>query len=342
MATGDTITINGVVLTGTAGARTSGSDDFSVSGGTTDAIAAEIVAAVNDSANSFSSIVTADSALNVVTFTAVTAGSGGNSITLATTTIPGGNIVMSGATLTGGSAAGSLVGDGVITIEDCELVASGAACYQIRAETVGHIRVRGGTWRGSDNASLSTASNCALFSVAGVEWANDIQVAYDTTEDRPNDTTSEYEIQSVGRVRAVLSNLSGAGSFAVKNCPQLTSLSQDGDQTLAAYSSSLGALTLNGTTAATLQRSTRTTITLAGGTPTLAEPQSRGSETFAASVSQSIAFTVNQPDTNYTVLLESPSTGSVLAVTNKAVSGFDIESAPALTGDVTYSVVRAL
>ena len=38
LATGDTITINGTVLTGVAGTRTSGSDDFSVGGGSVSAI----------------------------------------------------------------------------------------------------------------------------------------------------------------------------------------------------------------------------------------------------------------------------------------------------------------
>ena len=167
--------------------------------------------------------------LDVVTLTAVTAGSGGNAITLAVSTTPAAGFTASAATLTGGGAAGSLVGDGVITIEDCDLVASGVAAYQIRADTSGHIRVRGGTWRGSDNASLSTASNCALLSVAGVEWANDFEVAYDTGIDRPNDAACEYLISDISRAGAVLSNLVGAGSLTVSNCPSMTTLSQAGD-----------------------------------------------------------------------------------------------------------------
>ena len=342
LATGDTITIAGTALTGTAGVRASGSNDFSVSSMTTDGIAAEIVEAINDTANSFATLVEATAVLNVVTLTAVTAGVAGDAITTVSLTTPPGNMTDSGATLTGGGAAGSLVGDGAITIENCDLLASGAASYQIQADTSGHIRVRGGTWRGGDNASLSTASNCALFSVAGVEWINDVQVAYDTTLDRPNDTTCEYELFSLGRVHDVLTNLSGAGTFAVKNCADVVNISQDGDQTLDAYSSSVGDLTLNGTTVATLRRSTSSSVTLAGGTPTLAEPHSMGTQAFAASATESIAFTVAQPDTTYTVLLENPDTGTVLAVANKTTAGFDIQAAPALTGTVGYSIVRSL
>lgn len=50
---GDTLTIGGVVLTGVAGARTPGADDFDVTLGTPAAIATEIAAALSDGANSF-------------------------------------------------------------------------------------------------------------------------------------------------------------------------------------------------------------------------------------------------------------------------------------------------
>ena len=343
LATGDTITINGTALTGTAGTRTSGSDDFSVSSGTTDGIAAEIVAAINDTANSFSTLVSATAALNVVTLTAVTAGSGGNAITLAVSTTPGGNMTASGANLTGGGAAGSLVGDGVITIEDCDLVASGAAAYQVRADTSGHIRVRGGTWRGSDNASLSTASNCALFSVVGVEEINDIEVAYDTGIDRPNDTTCEYLLSDLSVAGDVLSNLSGAGTLTVSNCPSMGTLAQAGDQTLAVLHSSVGAVTLSDTVAATLTASTRTTATVGGGTPTLAESKIIDTLSFAVpSSSEAYSFDVDQPDTNYTVLLENPDASTALSVSGKTVNGFSVNTSGVnITGTVGLSIVRA-
>jgi len=345
LATGDTLTIGGIALTGTAGTRTSGSNDFSVSGGSAAAIAAEIVAAINDTANSFAALVSAEAdsgTLEQVNITAVTAGSGGNAITLAASTTPAAGITVSGANLTGGSAAGTLVGDGAITIEGCDLVAAGAAGYQVRADTVGHIRVRGGTWRGSDNASLSAATNCALFSVAGVEWANDIEVAYDTTADRPNDTTCEYLLSGISRAGGVLANLVGAGTLTVSNCPSMTSLAQAGDQTLAVQHSSVGALTLSDTVAATLTASTRTTATVGGGTPTLAEPHIRGERAFAASASETITFDIPAPDTNYTVTLEQPTVTNPVAVRNKTVNGFDIDTVPALTATVGFSITRNL
>jgi len=343
LATGDSITINGTALTGTAGTRTSGSNDFSVSGMTDAAIAAEIVDAINDSANAFSSLVSAEATgagLNVVTLTAITAGSGGNAITLASSTTPPGNMTPSGANLTGGGSAGSMVGNGVITIEECELVAAGAAGYQVRADTSGHIRIRGGTWRGSDSASLSTVSNCALFSVAGVEWTNDFEVAYDTTSDRPNDTTCEYLLSGISRAGGVLSNLSGAGSLTISGCPSMGTLAQAGDQTLAVRHSSVGALTLSDTVSATLTSSTRTTATVGGGTPTLSEPHVRGEVAFAASASETVAFDIPAPDTDYTVTLEQPTVTNPVAVRNKTVNGFDIDTDPALTATVGFSITR--
>jgi len=55
----ETITVGGVALTAVAGARTPGSDDFSLSSGTVLGVAQSIVDAVNDAANSFATLVTA-------------------------------------------------------------------------------------------------------------------------------------------------------------------------------------------------------------------------------------------------------------------------------------------
>jgi len=135
LVAGDTLTIGGTVLTGTASVRTPGSDDFQVTGGTTDAIAAEISAALNDPANSFASTIQADVAGAVITITAITAGAGGNSITLAANTTPGGGITVSGGTLTGGGADGSTLYDQGLTIRDCFLTSSGAGGFHINADT---------------------------------------------------------------------------------------------------------------------------------------------------------------------------------------------------------------
>lgn len=97
---GDTLVINGVTLTGVAATRTSGSNNFDTRGLTVSAVAAEIAAAINDVANDFASMVSATSALGIVTLRAVVAGTVGNAITLSTAS--GGRITVSGAVFTGG------------------------------------------------------------------------------------------------------------------------------------------------------------------------------------------------------------------------------------------------
>lgn len=99
-----TITIGGVVLTAVAGARTPGSNDFDGTLGTTDLVAAEIVAAINDVANGFDAIVTAAAVGSIVTITAVPIGVLGNAITL---TEVSAEITISGALLTGGVSTGT-------------------------------------------------------------------------------------------------------------------------------------------------------------------------------------------------------------------------------------------
>ncbi|NBR01100.1 MAG: hypothetical protein EBT97_11745, partial [Actinobacteria bacterium] len=115
LAAGDTVTIGGVTLTGVAGGRTSGANNFNCTLGTTTALAAEITAAINDTANGLAAAtVTAVLDGSDVDLTAVVPGATGNLITLSTNTVPPGGVTVSGATLTGGGGLNSEVGlDGV-------------------------------------------------------------------------------------------------------------------------------------------------------------------------------------------------------------------------------------
>jgi hypothetical protein len=341
LTAGDTITIGGVTLTGVSGTRTSGSNDFSVNGTTEDDIASEIAAALNDASNAFTGIVTASAALNVVTLTAVTAGSTGNSITIAVATSVAGDLVASGATLAGGSAAGNQVLSDALLVDNCTLIASGVGSFQILAETVNHVYVRGGTFFGSSSTSILSASNTALFSVSGVGWVNDVELAYDSGLDQPSDATSAYTFHGCPRVDDMTVDLSGVGSLRITDCPSIASVSQGGDRTLQVVGSAItGALTLSDTVAATTGRTTRGSVVLGGGTPTLSESRVLGTATFAASAAETISFTIAQPDTSYSVSIEPPAVTQPIAVRNKTVNGFDLDTAPAYTGTVDYIVFR--
>lgn len=96
---GDTITIGGVVLTARLAAP--GVDEFQI-GGTTAATATNIVNAINDGGNSFTTIVTAkDDGAGTANLIAVDPGSVGNAISLATS-VPL-ILILSGPFLTGGA-----------------------------------------------------------------------------------------------------------------------------------------------------------------------------------------------------------------------------------------------
>jgi hypothetical protein len=99
---GQTITVNGVEFTGTAGAVTLGEATFSIDTGNTET-ATSIAAQINGYASPLiSGIVAAKSSSAVVTLYAVTQGTAGNAITLASS--DGGTLAVSGAVLANGAA----------------------------------------------------------------------------------------------------------------------------------------------------------------------------------------------------------------------------------------------
>ena len=341
LAAGDTLVINGVTLTAVCPSRTSGSDDFSVAFLTPAAIAAEIEAAVNDPANSFASFVTATAVGPVVTLSANTPGAGGNAYTLTATTTPVGGFTLSGATFAGGGSAGSTVALGEVLVEDCVLVASAAGGYTVRGDTANHIRVQGGTFRGSSSSAQVLVANCAALRVFGVEQVSDVNLSYDTTADRPSDLSCAYLLSGCGEVGDVLCDLNGAGSLTLANCPSVGTVGQAGDQVLSVVRSSLGALTLNDTTAATLSQSTRGAVT-ADPTATLAETTASGSVAFAASASETVNLDAPAPNANYTVLLDTGSTAETFAVTARTATDFTVDASVAATTTVRYTILRSV
>lgn len=343
LAAGDILNIGGTPLTGVAATRTSGSDNFDTTLATTEELATEIAEAINDPLNSFHASVRASASGSVVTITARAAGTAGNGITLIASTTPVGSITVSGPTLTGGTgASGSLVGVGRISVVGCELVAEGVGGFQVRANTVNNVSVRGGSWEGSSSTSLSRALQCAEFKVSGVRWANDIDLSYDTGADQPSVVTSSYEFRHIGVLGDVLAGLTGAGSLALAGCPEVGDVSQGGDRTLAVTHSSIGALALSDTTVATLTKTSRGAASVSAGTPTLAESVLVDSVSFAASASEVVTFDVPQPDTTYAVLVDSPTLGSIPQATTKTTASFTLTASTPFTGDVFYTVMRQL
>lgn len=333
----DTITLGGVVLTGVAGTRTSGSDDFSVDGLTTAAVAVEIAAAINDSANSFTALVVADPVVAVVDLTSVVAGTPGNAVTLAEAST---GLMVSGATLTGGSSAGSAVAAGEVALIDCEMVAEGVGSFQISADTVNNIRVLGGSWRGSSTTSLSRISQCASFLLHNVEWVNDMEFAYDSGNPQPQELTSVYEMTGCRRVQNILSNQVGVGSLLIAYCHEVGNLTAGGDTSVQVWHSRTGNLSLEDTVAALYIEAFHGTPSVAGGTPTLWESVSVFTVSFAASASEGVTFPIPAPDANYGVFVDSPDPVAVPQATVKTAAGFTLTATAPITGTVYVVVAR--
>jgi hypothetical protein len=341
LAAGDTVTINGNVLTGVAGARTPGSDDFCTTGGTPTIVAAEIAAAINDASNSFAADVSATASLGVVTVEAAAPGSGGNAITLAAATTPDGNLVVSGATLEGGGGLDSEVGLTEVAFVGCTLVASGVGTRQVTTQTVNNVRFSGGSWFGSSSTSESFVAQTASFKMYGVEWANDVQAAYDSDEDQPAVTTSEFSVVGCGRLNTLITNYVGAGSVRLANIPVVGDVTVNGDRTFTAVNCEMGATLIEDTVAARLVNCTRDS--LGGvGTPTVAESSVLFQSTLEAAGADSVTFPQMQPDTAYAVLVDVPVLGVTANVTSRSTLGFTVDFSAPVTGTVSYAVFRQM
>lgn len=337
---GDTLTIGGQVLTNVCATRTPGADDFNGALNTQTSIAAEIVDALNDPLNSFAATITAYSVGPLVLIFANTAGVGGNAITLAVSTTPAGGMTVSGPNLTGGSAAGSLVGQGEILLDNCTLQATNAGGFGIVADTVNNVRMKGGTFGGSSASATSTAANVASLYLSDVDRVTAFGLSYDSSAGQPATLTSDYTFSGCGVMFPITANLVDVSTLNVFNCAILADLTATGAQTFFVQNTRLGTVDLSGTITTVFSNAPYSSIAVSGGTPALAASRQFGSLAFVASASETFTFPVEQTNTSYTVLVESPDTASVLAVTNKTTTTFDIEASPALTGTVNFTVVR--
>ena len=129
-------------------------------------------------------------------------------------------------------------------------------------------------------------------------------------------------------VRATLVNLSGEGSFSAKGCPVFGDFTVTGDRSSTFNQCNLGNLSINGTSAVTLQGCTRGTTAGAG---VLDEDLTQGTVAFSASSSETVTLPVGRTSNDFTILLD---TGDATPsfVSNKTTTGFDVEfTAPVTT-----------
>ena len=119
---GETITVGGVVFTGVAGARTSGSNDFSIDPASAALLAVELVAALSDPLNGAAAIVTTTLRTPGVAIVDLTSVSTGVYSLIPVETNTPATYVLSAATLTGGDEM-------LVDLLTCTCAMLPAACW---------------------------------------------------------------------------------------------------------------------------------------------------------------------------------------------------------------------
>ena len=119
---GETLTYAGLTLTSVAGARTSGSNDFDGSLGTTALIAADILAAIADAANSWATVVTSSISGSIVALTTIAQGYNtvdplvSSDASMTTTGMTGGDALIAAMVNT----AGTMINAGCWGVKTCD------------------------------------------------------------------------------------------------------------------------------------------------------------------------------------------------------------------------------
>lgn len=338
LSAGDTIVIGGFTLTGVAGPRTSGQDDFDASLGTVNALATEIAAALNDEDNSFAGLVEASALGATITTDAFEAGSGGNAITLVTTGV---NLSLSGATLTGGGGVDSETGLDEIQLLNCDIVASGVGGYQVDAQFVNNIMIRGGSWFVSSSTSQTYFSQVANVILSDIDWMNDVQSSYLTSLDLPASPQGDLVLHNCRRVGNVITNHEGGGEVTFTYCGSIGNVTVNGDRDFTASWCLISDILIEDTVSARLVDTRRNSLGGAG-TPTVMEKTLVLQDSVVAAVSATVTFDRDQPDTNYFVSCDVPTAGVVANVTSKTVTGFTVTFSAPVTGVVFYLVNRQM
>ena len=193
--------------------------------------------------------------------------------------------------------AGSEVGRYGILFQDCPIVATGSG-RPIWATNANYVWVKGGRMSGSNALSLVFANNCAEFVLDDVADVPNVEADYDTTGDVPFVSTSAYRFNACGNLGfgglspAIKSTLSGAGKLDILGSSGGASCGFLGNRAVNIQGSKVGAISVGGTVALTLSGSQRGVLTVASGTPTVAEPLQRGSVAFTGTTSQALDLAV--------------------------------------------------
>ena len=244
--------------------------------------------------------------------------------------------------LTGG--VGSTVAQFGVSVLNCDLLATGLSGFQINSDTVNKVRVRGGSWAGGNTSALCRVDQTAEFDLRGVSDATRFLLAYTNVGSVPFLTTSAYRIWDSDCVGTFSSTLTGVGSLEVRSS-KLGQTTLGGDRPVRMTDSQTVDLTVNDTLPLTFVGGTHGTLT-GSATSSIAERLIEGTITFTASASETVTFAVPNPDSNYTVSLDSElvvaTISDVPSRANKTATAFDITFPVSVTTTVRFSVAREI
>ena len=233
-------------------------------------------------------------------------------------------------------SSGSTIGTNNIVLDGCTLVASGVGSLTVQANAVNFITLRGCRSDGSSGSAILQVSQCASLDIEGGTHPA-IQADYNSAGTIPSVSGSMYALFGCVSVGNWQSTLTGAGAVVMENCPSVGNITMYGNRTLNVVGSAVGNLSLNGTTAATLETSTRGTV---AGPGTLSEPVVSGTLTFTTTTTGSVVFGAPKPvGTSYTVALDT-GVGTLAYVSAKDNTGFTVTFMGAVTTTVYWTVTQ--
>jgi len=231
--------------------------------------------------------------------------------------------------ITGGS--GSTVGSLGITLEGCILAPSGTGTYTVYADTVNSIILSGCRSDGAAPTATLRCNQCSSLRVnEGIHPL--VQIDYSSSGVLPSVTATSYSF-SFTTIGTTLVTLQGGTSLSLEGCVS-GPLTVNGNRTLAISNSTIGALVLGGTTAATLVYTYRGAVS---GTGTMVETTTRGTATFVSVDHVDVTLPVPRPTNSYMVSLDAGGV-SIPWVDTKTTSGFTIRFSAPVSASVLWSV----
>ena len=221
-------------------------------------------------------------------------------------------------------------------ITNCDLKASGAGGFALKADSVNHILAQGGDWGDGNLLSSVRVTDCASLNLHGQSRLPALQLDNDAAGDTPSVVTSAYVVGGAGSVGDVQSTLTTSGSLRISQCGSVGDVTLNGDRSVEIFGCAVGDVAVNAGVAATIHSSRYGSL---AGTGSLAATM-QGAATFSDAVWVEVLFDVPMPDQSYVVSLE-VGVDDMAWVTDKSAEGFTVRFSDIQTTSVGWVARRA-